>query len=1681
MKVLFKKRKQIAVFFIAVFTCQLLGSTAAYALTSGPSQPEMQSFAPAGASNMVDLFSGDFSYNIPLFELPGPNGGYPFNLSYQSGITMDQEASWVGLGFSLNPGAITRQMRGLPDEFNGDKVSTTMTIKPNITTGLGAGVGVEFFGGDLALGLGFSVYQNTFKGFGYSVDGSVGFSKTSSATGMTRGIGLDFSVDSQSGVNLSPSLTLGNKIGNVGIGAGFNSREGLQDVTTSANVKTKVKDKKGNSHQFKSKSSSSLSLVHPGYTPQISMPMMNTNLSVTIKAQATWWGVAPGAHLNGFYNSQKLVNDGKAVEAGAYGYMNYQNASDAKALLDFNREKDGMVMDESPNLAIPSLTYDIFSVTGQGISAMYRPMRNDFNVMRDPETISTSWGGSAGVDVGPAASRVGVHIGLNHSASRSGSWTEGGGDFENSFSSKNINDAFEPWYFKVHGDYSATMLNTSDALSDSDPVSINIQKKNTSNDHVIATKTLKGRNGDKTIPTVDASRKSRSQDVQMITNDQLLDASNSEMLPQFKIKYLNTPVTTSIVNGQYVITKNEMQLSRRTSYLPSAPQSIEQSLGHHMTAMTALNADGLRYNYGIPAYNMVHEEVQFSLYQPTSTNGTSVTGLTDGTISGAPNVDSHTDQFIKKTELPPYAHSFLLTSILGPDYVDVTNNGVTDDDLGYWVKFTYLRTTENGLYKWREPYNAGEGHWMKGWLSDSRDDKGSYTYGEKELWYLQTAETKSHIAVFSTSDRTDGFGSTGRLQSGLSQAKAVKKLDKVQLFIKNGSTPTLLQAVNFGYAANGLCSGAPNGTSGKLTLQEIWFTYGNSATQLNPYRFTYQSGPQNPAYNQLRFDRWGTYRPALAGDPYSNIDFPYSDQVDVDLADGATNDTKTTIDANASAWSLKQIQLPSGGIIIIDYESDDYAYVQHKQAMQMTEMVQPVDTAPSSGDFQVSNGRIRFKLPRSINASDVTDDGTAAVKEFLDMTRGQVYFKAKVHLHLPGDNTEEFISGYAKIDPGLGKMFLDDGNGLTSKGSTHPSNYYYGNFYLAADESGVSAYDPIALRAWQHMRTNQPELAFHDPHKGAINIKNTNDIKEKVLLIKSLEQIGKDIKAFFNGYYGKCENKGWGKTIVKGKAWVRLKCTDFIKLGGGSRVKQITIKDQWSESNQPGDATEGIYGEYYDYTMEENDKLISSGVASYEPFTGGDENPLRYAKTFSQSIPLRSDNNLFFEYPINESYYPGPQVGYRKVTVMSLAAANLASRNNKVAAIDPNVLHMGYVRLRNVSSLFPIVNSKPAEIGTTGKTVHEFYTAREFPVITEETDKKDLAFRLSVPVPLLGHISVSKLASSQGYSIITNDMHGKQKKVSTYRQRPDGTFEDTDPISWTQYNYIKAERVYENEKVSWLNARFKDNGDNTLSKPVGNETGTHSLAEEVEFFMDMRQFEDKAWSGGARVNTDIIYVPFIVPITIPIPTDWPNIGKTENLLKTAVTNKVIFRSGILESVEAYDGGSRLITNNLKWDKLTGTVVLASVNNNFDDPIYNYSIPAYSQYQGMGAAYKNSGLTFDIINVAADPNNLNYYQFSPALEIGDMLFPGDEILLYEEGTDLTRPVARAVYSGNSGGDDYLHVVSGQTLTYAQYDCMIVRSGYRNQLSVMAGSISALVDPSTTTANLKTYAKDIDFVK
>lgn len=1631
-----RKRRQLSIVLLCIFITQIVPFNKAWALTSGPSQPELQSFQQAGTSTMVDLFSGDFSYNIPLFELPGPNGGYPFNLSYQSGISTDQEASWVGLGWNLQPGSINRQMRGLPDEFNGeDKIQTKMSMAPNVTVGVGVGAGIEVFGGDgLSLNIGLSAYQNNYRGMGYTIDGSLGYAKTSSS-GMTTGIGLGFSLDSNEGVSLSPTLSLGDKDVNVGLGIGYNSKQGLSNLSFDANLhskwaaksKTQENNDEAKQQSFAFSGGTTLSFAHPGYTPQITTPMRNSSISATLKVGGSFWGVFGSPYITGFYNEQHLATNKRWVEAPAFGYLNYDKANSVNnSLMDINREKDGMVTTFSPNLAIPSLTYDIYSVTGQGISSMYRPIRNDYGTTKDQQVSSESTGGSGGVDLGPALVHAGTNLSVNHSKSVSGYW-DNAMSANAKFTSGESGSLFEPWYFKAHGEPSAEAAAALDNLGGDRAVRVKLSGQGKTAE---ATDQLQYSNKEvwaRSLSAVDKSqaRKSRNQTIQQYTNAQILNG-NQEVLPHFKIKYLNE-------NG------SENNFDRTVLK------------AHHTTAFTALTAEGLRYNYGIPAYNYRHEELTFSVNRKTSDVdraeiAPSAEYVTANDWDKEPDYSATTEKYLRRVKTPEYAHSYLLTSILGPDYVDVTGDGVTEDDLGYWVKFTYQRTaTKDSPYKWRDPFS--QAHLQEGWKSDPRDDKGSFVYGEKEIWYLRKAETKSHIAVFKLFERKDGKGIATKLQNIDDTGKNLARLESITLYTRFAGEGHPIKEVHFDYDYS-LCKNtfnssvaSDNAGRGKLTLTKLYFKYGTSNRgQFNPYIFSYSTN-RNFDYQMLAYDRWGNYKPnnatPSATDAVRNNDFPYVEQ---------NPDKKADVDRYAAAWSLSEIQLPSGGTIKVDYEADDYAYVQHKQAMQMTEIVNPSSPSASVVTLNDSDSRVWFRLDRVLeNTSLSPDEQIKEVLKYVDIRNRQLYFKFLISLKKPFEKADEYISGYVELaDQAAGKEQM--GLGKDSNGK-----YAYGYISLKKENGNGIDRNPFSMRAWQHLRTNQPELA-----NSGSTLSASDDTNQRIKKIMAAASVLDNVKKIFEGFYEFCHKNGWGREVKLGKAWIRLKSADKIKYGGGLRVKQITMKDNWQHDE------EGVYGQVYEYTTTDTDgvTLISSGVAAYEPFVGGDENPLRYAKKYTESVPLRAKNNLYFEYPINESYYPGPHVGYSKVTVTSLASAARAGK-----AVNYSVFPSG----TNVN------------FGTSGKTVHEFYTAKDFPVITDETEKENQPYKLAFNVPLIGSVSISKLTASQGYSIVTNDMHGKPKQVSNYRQDAAGQF-DADPISWVKYNYASNSHYYQGEKVFALANKFIDNNDETLSlatsdQLLDNSKPKFTVGQESEFFMDMRQFEDNAYTGGVRINVDVLVFPlFTVPAYVP----WPSVGQSENQLRTAVTNKIIFKSGILESTEAYDGGSRVKTNNLKWDKRTGAVVLTSVNNNFDAPVFSYTILAHTKYQGMGAAYQNTGITFTATGVKAIINQANYYQFTVKEALPDVaLAAGDEVLLYPAGqTTLSSPIARVVYAGEENGVRRWY--AEQALSVASYKALVVRSGYRNQLSVSAGNITALEDPSVKGATVR-FSKTVQVPK
>lgn len=57
---------------------------------------------------------GDLNLSLPVLTVPGRGGlDYPILLNYRSSITAAQPSSWVGLGWSFDPGSISRNVQGM--------------------------------------------------------------------------------------------------------------------------------------------------------------------------------------------------------------------------------------------------------------------------------------------------------------------------------------------------------------------------------------------------------------------------------------------------------------------------------------------------------------------------------------------------------------------------------------------------------------------------------------------------------------------------------------------------------------------------------------------------------------------------------------------------------------------------------------------------------------------------------------------------------------------------------------------------------------------------------------------------------------------------------------------------------------------------------------------------------------------------------------------------------------------------------------------------------------------------------------------------------------------------------------------------------------------------------------------------------------------------------------------------------------------------------------------------------------------------------------------------------------------------------------------------------------------------------------------------------------------------------
>ena len=1017
--------KAVAVFLCLQITSQTIFPTVSYALTSGPSQPEFSSFEPVATTNMVDEFTGDFTYNLPILEVPGPHGsGYPLSLSYHSGVTPEEEASWVGLGWTLNPGAINRNMRGLPDDFKNQPITFHNKMPRNWTVTVGGGVGFELFGKDKLGATGSasaSLRYNNYRGFGYNA-----------GLGMNLGKGIvsmGYNVSDGSGsfsLRVNPYQALSylkdrDAVLQQELEVKYKDTPKNKDGTYSNKEAKKIqKEHKdgassyGSSYGIFSYKASSKPNIVQEYTGK----SFNVSMGIETNPSPTPAGLT--VNVMGSYSYQDNV---KEVTVPSYGYM-YSNEvqPNSSTVMDYHVEQEKNFNPRDNFLGIPFNDADNFMVTGEGIGGGFR-MYNKTIGHFGPRAVSST------VDIFNVSGEIGL------------GWTIGpGADLGKGSSTLSVKDwglqrlsnfeglsstLDEPMFFRFNNDLGGEW----GANHDDKPVRARFSGKNP------------------TIPT----------DLKMANTNNERSGRSS-----YIGYHLNKEMIGTLANQSSQLAYSK--LSKINEWASRGASSRLDLIGE----LTVFNESGSQYIYGLPVYAKGDKGLSYSANGVTPPSQQNPHAYTT-----KPN-----EEILVGQEKPSeYATSFLLTEILTPDYLDKGDlnggqAGSSPDDMGGYTKFNYQRIAGSPAatdwYTWRAPYKGLI--YEKNSHSDPLDNLVSYSEGEKEIYYLYSIETKTHAAIFTFSDRDDSQEALSSSDFATNPTKnpfqnnnekgsvRLKKLDKIELFslsdCKNasgviqrdpindspvpvsGSKP--IKTVHFKYSyelvhdAGTPANKLPNAVTGKLTLKRVYFEYnGITRAKISPYDFEYKypnfityplkyrdplnnpnedlskdystlsATDQNPGYNYYLSDAWGGYQ--KDGIDRFVDERPWIDQQKTGNKGGF----------DPAAWHLKVIKLPSGGEIHVQYEQDDYSYVHDQEAHVMA----PLASMPVGNLFIVDLKKIG--IDPVANPAEVSQTVALLTKRYITGKK-KIYFKIRYSLigaQNPDLNTcnAEYITGYASV------------------------------------------------------------------------------------------------------------------------------------------------------------------------------------------------------------------------------------------------------------------------------------------------------------------------------------------------------------------------------------------------------------------------------------------------------------------------------------------------------------------------------------------------------------------------------------------------------------------------------------------------------------------------------------------
>jgi YD repeat-containing protein len=916
-------KKQLRVLIIALILNPMV-----WAISEGPHQPEYAKFEPVDASDMVSLTTGDFVYNLPLFEVPGPNGGYPINLAYHAGINPNQEASWVGLGWSLNVGAINRQINGYPDDYNGDLIQTHIESTGRIRGhGIGIGVGWGPYGlnMDFEAGVGLTGMNASFGVPGVwdisiGTDGlgaNVGFSKGGFGAGVSVRVGDNgFSAGIGVGTKYAKAYyQVGSHKPNFGVGfAGklgnvkYMHHGGLSVGLSGSGIRISSSGISGTGFQVSMHSGASMSKngIHQSYM-SFGVPIP---LPFGFSASFSYW--------------EREVWIDETINELSYGYLaksDYMADAWSKSSVDYRFDQQELGDNYIKN------AQDSYSLNAWGISGQLLPHDLSENILYRTNAGSGN------------KNRL-----KQHESEENGAFLD--------------NSEVDFIWLGDNGGYRLNRRSIDSGFEGDELINDDNQIKGTSIKTIYSDDELRNLVGF-IITTADGKKYEFMDYTTNIYNYQFSTKPSEESQlgdiqswTQFGSLYPVSWLLTGIKGPDYVdINGNDMDEEDFGFWVKFQYSNLEESYNNSLVYSNPYIADEVefapvaqsdaeKFLFGIKNrkyLKTIETATHEALFETSvrfdnrpaniSSDYTKMGVKQNGSDYGGKKMVyiGEWKKYLKQTISDMDLSTLILSGIIGIsiptevyDYRWVRNVWVVDDPetgLGHWdpvfewgcYSAGYSLLTTNYLITLGELYNQDTGQFeetiTKGvtFISPGNPCSGPQTYSGQILFKLLDNSIEVHVQ----SD-VDFYSSEFFLYENLYSSSA-KRLTNIKLFEK--TTSTEVKSIFFDNDHYDLCPGTINSDApnkGKLTLRGISFSGKDGKGHLPGYKFEYNNDPTYD-HSQWHVDLWGRFNP--------------------DGVRGADNMQTDPIQRakDVSMWSINKITTPSGAEINIEYESDVYS------------------------------------------------------------------------------------------------------------------------------------------------------------------------------------------------------------------------------------------------------------------------------------------------------------------------------------------------------------------------------------------------------------------------------------------------------------------------------------------------------------------------------------------------------------------------------------------------------------------------------------------------------------------------------------------------------------------------------------------------------------------------------------